>query len=136
MGFDPKARKFSLSWDGGYLTATVGLLEALYGKDFMDKAGAGKAKTITVKAHNRTRVIGGPSKGVTAHSYSVIEYPRFINGGAAGGQEISIENGGSWWTARLGGSIQDFKAYLAGAGKPTTTFQFRSQRGAVYSSAN
>jgi hypothetical protein len=135
MGMDPKARKFTLSWDGGYLTATVGLLESIYGQDFMDKVGAGKAKTITVKSHSRTRVIGGPATTVAAHQYGLIEYPRFINGGAAGGQPIEIEKAGSWWTVRLGGSVQDFKAWLSGAGKPLSPFQFRTAKGAVYSSA-
>lgn len=136
MGFDPKARKFTLSWEGGYMTTTVGLLEALYGNDFMDKVGAGKAATITVKGHSRTRVIGGPSKTVAQYQYAVIKYPRLVNGGASGGQEMLIEYGGDWWTARLGGSVQDFKAWLAGPGKPTKTFQFKTQLGGVYSSAS
>lgn len=134
MATDPKARKFSLTWDGGYLTATVGLLEALYGADFMNKVGAGAAKNIAVKSHTRTRVIGGPSKTVNAFNYNVIKYPRRVSGGASGGQPIQIEHDGSWWTARLGGSVQDFKAYLAGTGKPTNAFTFMTEKGGVYSS--
>jgi hypothetical protein len=136
MGMDPKARKFTLSWEGGYLTATAGLLEALYGQDFMDKVGSGKARTVTVKSHSRRRVIGGPSTTVGQHQYNVIDYPRRINGGSAGGQAIKIEYGGDWWTARLGGSVQDFKAYLSGVGKPSTTFQFLTAHGGLYSSAS
>ncbi|MDI9407228.1 MAG: hypothetical protein QM522_11040 [Chitinophagaceae bacterium] len=136
MAFDPKARKFSLSWDGGYLSATAGLLEALYGKDFMEKVGAGPAKTITVKSHSRQRVIGGPSTGVSGYSYGMIKYPRRVSGGASGGQEIKIEHGGDWWTARLGGSVQDFKKFLSGTGKPTNAFQFMTEKGGLYSSAS
>jgi hypothetical protein len=135
MAVDKKARKFSLTWDGGYLTATVGLLTALYGADFAEKVGAGKAKTVSVKGHTRTRVIGGPSTPVSSYDYSVIDYPRRINGGAAGGQPIKIEVDGSWWSARLGGSVQDFKAFLAGAGKPTAPFSFMTEKGGLYSSA-
>jgi hypothetical protein len=135
MATDPKARKFSLSWDGGYLTATQYLFEALYGTDFMEKVGAGAAQTIAVKSHSRQRVIGGPSKGVTGYSYNVVKYAKRVSSQAAGGQEIQIEIGGDWWTARLGGSIQDFKAWLGGKGKPTKAFQFRSERGSVFSSA-
>lgn len=132
---DEKARKFSLSWDGGYLTATRGLLESLYGVDFMSKVGAGQAKTIGVKGHSRQRVIGGASKTVGAYSYTVIDYPRKVKGGASGGRPIQINVEGDWWTARLGGSVQDFKAWLAGAGKPTKAFQFATERGGEYSSA-
>jgi hypothetical protein len=136
VAFDPKARKFSLSWDGGYLSTTAGLLEALYGQDFMEKVGAGPAKTITVKSHSRQRVIGGASKAVGGYSYSVVKYPRRVSGGAAGGQEIKIEYGGSMWTARLGGSVQDFKQFLAGTGKPSKAFQFVTEKGGLYSSAS
>lgn len=135
MSVDPKARKFSLTWNGGYLTATVGLLEAIYGKDFAAKVGAGSAKTISVKGHSRQRKIGGATKAVASYTFNIIDYPRRVNGGAAGGQPIRIEYGGSWWTARLGGSVQDFKAFLSGTGKPSTPFQFLTEKGGLYSSA-
>ena len=136
VAFDPKARKFSLSWDGGYLSTTAGLLEALYGKDFMNKVGAGPARTITVKSHSRQRVIGGASKTVSGYSYGMVKYPRRVSGGASGGQEIKIEYGGDWWTARLGGSVQDFKQFLSGTGKPSNAFQFVTEKGGLYSSAS
>jgi hypothetical protein len=136
MAVDPKTRNFSLTWDGGYLTTSVGVLTALYGADFAQKVGAGKAKSITVKGHTRTRVIGGPSKTIAAYGYNVIDYPRRVNGGAMGGQPIRIEVDGDWWTARLGGSVQDFKEFLAGAGKPATAFQFMTEKGGLYSSAS
>jgi len=135
MAVDPKARRFSVTWNGGYLTASVGLLEALYGEDFNEKVGAGAAKTINVGGHSRQRRIGGPTTSVAGYSYNVIDYPRRVNGGAAGGQPIRIEYGGSWWTARLGGSIQDFKAFLAGVGSPLAAFQFMTEKGGLYSSA-
>lgn len=135
MAVDPKARRFSLTWNGGYLTATVGLLEMLYGQDFAEKVGAGQAKNISVKGHSRRRMIGGPSKTVGAYAYNVIDYPRRVNGGAAGGQPIRIEYDGDWWSARLGGSVQDFKAFLGGNGKPLRAFQFLTEKGGLYSSA-
>jgi hypothetical protein len=135
MAVDPKARKFSLTWDGGYLTATVGLLEALYGKDFAEKVGAGARKDISVKGHSRVRVIGQPAKTIASYNYSVIDYPRRVSGGAAGGQPIRIEYNGKWWSARLGGSVQDFKAFLSGTGSPLSAFQFMTEKGGLYSSA-
>lgn len=134
MAVDKDARHFSLTWDGGYLTTTVGLLKALYGADFMDKAGAGKAQTIAVKGHTRTRVIGGAGSPVAGYSYSRIKYPRKLSGMSSGGQPIKIEVDGKWWTARLGGSVQDFKAFLSGAGASATTFQFMTEKGGLYSS--
>lgn len=135
MAVDTKARQFSLTWDGGYLTTTQGLLEFLYGNDFMDKVGAGSAQTIAVKGHTRTRVIGGTAKTVAGYSYSMIKYPHRRKSVAAGGQPIKIFADGAWWTGRLGGSVQDFKAYLAGVGKPDKTFTFITERGGEYSSA-
>ena len=134
MAADPKARKFSLTFEGGYLTATRGLLEAIWGTDFLSTAGAGVSKSVAVKGHARQRVIGGPSKTVGAYAYTLIDYPRKVKGGAAGGQPILIENGGSWWTARLGGSVQDFKEFLKGKGKPSQPFTFATERGGEYSS--
>ena len=134
MAADPKARKFSLSWEGGYLTATRGLLEDLYGPDFMDTVGAGVAKTVAVKGHTRQRIIGGAAKTVGAYSFNIVKYPRKVKGGAAGGQKILIQSGGSWWSARVGGSIQDFKAFLSGVGKPAKSFIFSTEKGGEYSS--
>jgi len=136
MAADPKARKFSLTWEGGYLTTTRGLLEEIWGTDFLKTAGAGVPKVVAVKGHTRTRVIGGGSKAVGAYSYNTMEYPRKVKGGAAGGQAILINSSGSWWTARLGGSVQEFKAFLKGKGAPTTPFTFTTQRGGEYSSAS
>jgi hypothetical protein len=136
MASDPKGRNFSLTYQGGYLNTTIGLLEALYGADFEQKVGAGQAKTVNVKAHTRQRVIGGPVTNIAAHSFGMIDYPRRLSGGSMGGQSIRIESGGSWWTARLGGSVQDFKAFLAGTGKPTSAFQFITEKGGLYSSAS
>lgn len=134
MAVDQDARKFSVSWNGGALTATVGLLKAIYGQDWETKVGAGAAKTVSVKSHTRQRVIGGPAKTVSGYNYSIVEYPRKVRGGASGGQPIQILLGGSFWTARLTGSIQDFKAFLAGVGKPATSFTFVTQKGGEYSS--
>lgn len=133
---DKDARRFSVSWEGGYLTATVGLFKALYGADWERKVGGGKAATINVKSHTRQRVIGGPATSVAGYSYGVVKWPRKVRGGAAGGQPIRILLGEDFWTARLGGSIQDFKAFLAGAGAPATGFTFITEKGGEYSSAS
>jgi hypothetical protein len=136
MAVDTDARRFTLSYTGGYFTATQGLLKFLWGQDFMEKVGAGKSMTIAVKGHTRERVIGLPTIPVAGYSYGTIKYPRRVKGGSAGGQPIQVFAGGTWWTCRLGGSVQDFKAYLAGTGKPQTTFTFATEKGGEYSSAS
>lgn len=133
---DKDARRFSVSWSGGYLTATVGLFKALYGDKWEEKVGGGQAATINVKAHTRVRVIGGGGTPVGGYSYGVVKWPRKVRGGAAGGQPIRILLGEDFWTARLGGSVQDFKTFLAGAGAPATAFTFVTEKGGEYSSAS
>lgn len=134
MAADPKAARYSVSWKGGYLTASLGLLEALYGSDFLKNAATTQPKTVTVKSHARQRVIGGTAVAVGGYSYSLKRYPHANNTPASGGKEVRILVGDKWWTGRLSGSIQSFKGYLNGAGAPTAAFQFRVGR-SEYSSA-
>lgn len=132
---DPKAQHYSIGFPGGYISATQGLLETVWGTNFLDKAGQGKTKTVNVKTYTRYRVIGGGPRVVGNHSFTLTRYPHKLMGGPAGGQEIKIKVGTSYWTARMGGSIQNFKAWLLGAGKPQAEFLWVSEKGAVYSSA-
>lgn len=136
MAVDPKAREFALTYDGGYFRATVGLLEYLYGPNFGDNVGAGQSKSVSVKGHTRQRVIGGPSTSVAGYSYNYIDYPHRNKGTAATGQQIAIQTDDGVFSARVGGSIQDFKAFLAGTGKPLKAFMFSTERGTEYSSAS
>jgi hypothetical protein len=63
---DPKARKISIGFPGGSLTATRGLLEALFGTNLVNSSQYGE-ETVSVQGHSRTRVIGGASTPVAAH---------------------------------------------------------------------
>jgi hypothetical protein len=133
MALDPQARKVALNFPGGSLTATRGLLEALYGPNLTGAGEAVTTKTVSVSGHSRTRVIGGDSKNVAGSSYTLKKYPTAVNGGAAGGEAIALLVGGKYWTARLSGSHQNFADFLTG----TSFFQsaplfWRSERGTQY----
>jgi hypothetical protein len=133
MALDDKARKIALNFPGGSLTATRGLLEAVFG---VGLTGAGQRMTessVSVSGHSRTRVIGGSSTNVAASSYTRKKYPTTVNGGAAGGEAVALLVGGRYWTARLSGSHQDFAAFLAGADFYNDhTLFWRSEKGTQY----
>lgn len=112
MALDPKARKVALNFPGGSLTASVGLLEAIFGPDMGGAGGTESTKQISVTGHSRVRVIGGPSTNVAANSYTLTKYPSIDKSGAAGGEAIALRVAGKSWTARLSGSHQDFVAFL------------------------
>lgn len=133
MALDSKARKIALNFPGGSLTATQGLLEAIFGPDLTGAGDSVAASTISVSGHSRVRVIGGPSKTIGAFNYSRQKYPTAVNSGAAGGEPIALLVDGKYWTARLSGSHQEFAAFLSGASFFLSGALFwRSEKGTQY----
>lgn len=133
MALDPKARKIALNFPGGTLTATRGLLEAIYGPDLTGAGGTSVPSNVSVSGHNRVRVIGGDSTSVAGSNYVRNKFPTSVNGGAAGGEPIALLVGGRYWTARLSGSHTKFAEFLTGA----SFFQnaplfWRSEKGTQY----
>lgn len=129
---DPKARKISLGFPGGSLTATRGLLEALFGVNLVNAGQFGQS-TVSVNGHSRVRVIGGASTPVAAHNYVAKKFPTGQSGGGSGGEAIQFLVGGDWWTARLSGSHQDLNTWLSGSpGSSTAALQWRSEKGTTY----
>ena len=128
-----QAKKIALNFPGGSLTATKGLLEAIFGPNL---TGAGEnvtVGTVTVSGHSRTRVIGGPSTAVGGYSYTNKKYPTTVNGGASGGKVVMLLVGGKYWRARLSGSQQNFADFCAGASFFFDgAFFFKSERGKGY----
>lgn len=132
MAADANARKLTLSFPGGSLTATRGLLVSLFGEGLIAAESTGTA-TVSVKAHQRVRVIGGPAKNIAANTYTRTKYPSGSLSGAAGGESIAVFDEGDWWTARLSGSHQDFNAFLEGATWASNkTINWRSEKGKPY----
>ena len=133
MALDTQARKVALNFPGGSLTATRGLLEAIWGPNLTGAGESVTTSTISVSGHSRVRVIGQAGVNVAASNYVRKKYPTAVNGGAAGGEAIALLVGGRYWTARLSGSHQDFADYLVG----TSFFQnaplfWRSEKGTQY----
>jgi hypothetical protein len=133
MALDPKARKVALNYPGGSLTATQGLLEAVFGPNLTGAGDSVTTSTVSVSGHSRVRVIGGASKTVGAFNYSRKKYPTAVNGGAAGGEPIALLVNGKYWTARLSGSHQEFADFLSGASFFLDGALFwRSEKGTQY----
>lgn len=133
MALDTQARKVALNFPGGSLTATRGLLEAIWGPNLTGAGESVTTSTISVSGHSRVRVIGQAGVSVAASNYVRKKYPTAVNGGAAGGEAIALLVGGRYWTARLSGSHQDFADFLVG----TSFFQnaplfWRSEKGTQY----
>jgi hypothetical protein len=133
MTLDPLARKLAMNFPGGTLTASRGLLQAIWGPDLGGAASTPAAVSVSVSGHTRQRVIGGPTKTVSANTYTRKKYPVGSSAGAAGGEAIALQVGGKWWTARLSGSHQSFCDFLVGSsffqGAPLV---WRSERGTSY----
>lgn len=127
---DNKAKKLTLNFPGGYLTATRGLLEAMF-DDLEALIPDAEPVTVSVKGHTRTRVIGGVSKTIAPNTYTLQKYPATVAGGPAGGEPIMVNLGEDWWTARLGGSHQAFAAFLSD-GKAATNLFWKSEKGTNY----
>lgn len=133
MALDTKARKVALNYPGGSLTATQGLLEAIFGPNLTGAGDAVTTSTVSVSGHTRVRVIGGPSTSIGATNYVRKKYPVAVNGGAAGGEAIQLLVNGKWWTARLSGSHQEFADFLTGASFFLSGALFwRSEKGTQY----
>ena len=89
-------------------------------------------KDVSVVAHSRTRVIGGPTTAVSAHTYTYKQWPTSESGFADGGAVVLVSWSGSdgEWTARVTGSFADFGTFLQD--NATSPSFFRSQRGTKY----
>lgn len=132
MAVDPNARKLTVGFPGGALTATKGLLEALFGQDLVQQSSDA---TITVarRSHTRQRVIGGSSTSVSSSNYTRTKYPKGGKSAASGGEPIRLFVDGDWWTARLSGSHQKFNAFLRSAQWASgANAIWKSERGTSY----
>jgi hypothetical protein len=112
---DPKARTTTIPFNGGSITATRGLLEAIFGEELVADASENE-RTVERQSHTRTRVIGQGSTMVAGSSYSITSYGKRAGGTAAGGEDIQVIVDGDPWTMRLTGSHQAFNNLLKQGG--------------------
>lgn len=132
MALDPKTRKVAMNFTGGTLTASLGLLEAIWGPQ-LAATMAPESTTVSVRSYSRQRLIGGATKTVAANTYNRKKYPVGAASGAAGGEAISLQINGKWWTARLSGSHQAFCDFLRGSSfEMAGPLFWKSERGTSY----
>ena len=132
MATDRDAAQITLNYTGGSLTMTIGNAKDLFGEENSLLQAVGEEVTSSVKAHTRTRVIGGSTTNVAAHNREYIQWPVSQANNAAGGKLIYMtwqDSDGSW-AARVTGSMSVLGTFLnAAAAKPVS---FRTARGTKY----
>ncbi len=132
MAIDLLARKISMGFPGGSLTATRGLLQALFGEDLVQASQVGESN-VSRLGHTRTRVIGGPSTGVASSSFVRKQYGAARANGGSGGEAVQMLYQGDWWTVRLSGSHQALNDWLGSSlWQSGNVVMWRSEKGTTY----
>ena len=132
MALDAGSVITTINYDGGSMTTTVGLLEAIWGKNYPGLQTPSTTTQVSVKAHTRKRVIGGPSTNVGAYTYSYKQWPTSEANNCAGGGVVLLRISGvdGVWTARISGSMSDFGSFLDK--QSPKAINFRTERGTKY----
>lgn len=132
MATDPDAKDLTVNYDGGALTMSIGAFKSLFGLDYQLIVPDPETKTVTVKTHTRTRVIGGPASNVEGYSYQFTQWPTSQANNAAAGDVVLLSWSGSEgaFTGRVRGSLASLGVWLeANSGN---IVEFRSERGTKY----
>lgn len=114
MATDLDAREIVINYEGGSLSMAVGNAKNLFGEDASFIGGGGDPKTVAVKGHTRTRVIGGPTTSVAGFSYTFDQWPAKGHGTAAGGEPVAMSWEGSEgeWISRVSGPFWALASFL------------------------
>jgi hypothetical protein len=132
MALDPQARDVRIPYEGGSVSMTRGLAEAIFGTDFAPLETAPVETAVSVRGHERVRVIGGDATTVNAYNYTFNKYPTTQSGLSEGGEPVMVTiTDGSSWTARVSGPLNEFATFLANNTTIDNVF-FKSQRGTNY----
>jgi hypothetical protein len=136
MATDEKARKVVFNYTGGAVTMTRGLADELFGVTWRIQQAQPANKTVSVKSHQRVRVIGQPAKTVGAYNYTFKAFPTMDAEAAMGGQAcIAKLDDGSQWTIRVSGPMSTFCEWFQG-GLLKRGVNILSQRGTIYGPFN
>lgn len=132
MALDLDARELVINYEGGSVTMTVGNAKNLFGDDATFVGGGGEPKTVAVKSHTRTRVIGGPTTSVAGFSYTFDQWPAKGHGTSAGGEPVAMSWEGSEgeWVSRVSGPFWSLASFLE-ANAPKNVF-FTALGGKTY----
>ena len=131
MATDPNARRVSINYDGGSVVMTVGNMIDLFGEDTNAFGADGQPVSHSVKAHTRTRVIGGGTTNVEAHTRDFIQWPTNARDAAAGGEEVVMEWTGSEgpWVARVSGPLWKLGTFLQQNSPKSVWFHAKGGKG-------
>ena len=105
-------KEFTLNYQGGSITAARGNILQTMNVDSASNFCDVPTINVTVKGHSRQNKIGGLSRQIDQHTYSVKQYPISRASSADGGQAITVVTPLGEYTARLSGSAADFSGYL------------------------
>lgn len=130
MASDPDALMVTINYEGGAITMPVGNAKDLFGDDPQLLRPEPEEKTVSVKSHSRTRVIGEPSTNVAANTYTYKQWPRSRKSNNAGGEEIQMawEGSDGSWTARMTGSAWELGQFLNSKSPKAVTFATRGSK--------
>ena len=126
------SRRGTVNYDGGYIEATYGDLIQTWTLGDTD-ACAGVARAVVRTSTTRTNTIGGASTPVAGANYVYTAYPKRNSSLAAGGELYTIHTDIGSYTARVGGDIQTFVAYVCNnLNQLYGPISFQSSAGAWY----
>ena len=132
MATDFDAQSVAINYEGGSIRMVVGNAKSLFGTDAQFLRPTGVEKTVSVKSHTRTRVIGQPATPVEATTYTYTQWPVGSGGNSEGGEAIlmSWEGSEGWWTARMSGSAWELGTFLNNAALKAVSF--KTENGTPY----
>lgn len=132
MAVDPDARDITLNYANGSVTMAIGNAKDIFGADFSGLDPGSTETQVTVKAHSRTRVIGGDATNIDGYNYTYNQWPTSEAANASAGTVILMtwDGSGGAFTGRVSGSMAAAATYFAANVKKV--FAFRTQRGTKY----
>ncbi len=106
-------RNYTISFPGGSLTATRDVLASMFEDDNLPDTCSPETKLVSRKERTWTAYPGDPRVRILEPiTYTLKNYSNSGSSRAAAGEPIKILINGSYWTARLNGTHQDFMDYL------------------------
>ena len=125
-------RILTIPYQGGAISSFGANLKDVFGQNFEGLKVQPENVSVSVSAHSRTRVIGGPSTNVSGHTYRLDSWPRQPVDPAAGGTTILMTlSDGEDWTFRVSGPFWKLNNFLKDNMVPDSIF-YRTERGTQY----
>ena len=106
-------RSYTFSFPGGSLTATRDVITSIFNTDALPTSCNPSETIVNRKEYTRTAYPGGPvSNIIKTEPFTLKNYSTGRSSRASAGEAIKFLINGSFWTARLTGSHQNFMDYL------------------------